>query len=207
MAAKEESLRESLQNLTVDNLNMGSLNDCVNMTTSHFCYQSYQQKPPAVESETGLTKEDEIRLELQRQEIDDVIKYIESDAVPGKSKNRRKRKHNQIKAAAAAAAAQAAEKEEEAESDADKASTEEQKVDEGQEESVTEVTKKKKRRRKNKRSKKEEKDEESGNEAQTDKIINLEYIEECSTQAGGTQSLCLSKLSDVEFDQSMSEFV
>ena len=181
---------------------MGSLDDCVNMTTSHFCYQSYQQKPPAA---SELTKEDEIRLELQRQEIDDVIKYIESDAVPGKSKNRRKRKHNQIKAAAAAAAA-AAEKEAEVDSECEK-SGEEQKAEQ-QEEGATEVTKKKKRRRKNKR-KKEERDEESsgeqGQQVAPLKIINLEYIEDCSTQAGA--SLCISKLSDVEFDQSMSAFV
>lgn len=70
-----QSLQDSINDGTIsmdDNYNITTSGN-VNMTTSHFSYQSYEQQP---QSNSCKHQDDN---KLYRQNLDDIIKYIESD--------------------------------------------------------------------------------------------------------------------------------
>ena len=69
-----QSLQDSINDGTIsmdDNYNITTSGN-VNMTTSHFSYQSYEQQPQSNSKHQDDNK-------LYRQNLDDIIKYIESD--------------------------------------------------------------------------------------------------------------------------------
>jgi len=145
-----------------------------NMTTSHFSYNSYEQQPPH-----KIAVQEDDKSKLYRQNLDDIIKYIESDE-KGQGKKRPKKQKEEVEAVAPVQ---------------DLLQTEET----GDQ---TETKKKKRRKRKNR---KRDKDGGSEDEDEEDelKIVNLE-IKSC--QSNESNTCCLTKLSDIEFDKSIQEF-
>ena len=162
-----------------------------NLTTSHFSYQSCEHVPVNYTPKVVAPKPPEdTGNKLYRQDLDDIIKYIESDQ-PTKPKNVKKKKKSEEK---------------EIEQVAPDAQSEEQ--------SIGETKKKRKKRRKVKAKKfDEESDEEEAEDTpristlSTEgevKVFNLEVKEEITPLSSDTT--CLSKLSDTEFDKSINEF-